>query len=53
MGIYADLITNDKCWQIGILKISEESNRRIVKINQETETQEMLAKICSISRLHQ
>ena len=49
-AVYADLITNDKCWQIGT-GISEESNRRIVKINQETETQEMLAKICSISWL--
>ena len=49
-ALYADLITNDKCWQIGT-GISEESNRRIVKINQETETQEMLAKICSISWL--
>ncbi len=49
-AFYADLITNDKCWQIGT-GISEESNRRIVKINQETETQEMLAKICSISWL--
>ncbi len=49
-ALYADLITNDRCWQIGT-GISEESNRRIVKINQETETQEMLAKICSISWL--
>ena len=49
-AVYADLITNDKCWQIGT-GISEESNRRIVKINQKTETQEMLAKICSISWL--
>ncbi|MDC3014069.1 DNA replication/repair protein RecF [Alphaproteobacteria bacterium] len=49
-AVYADLITNDMCWQIGT-GISEESNRRIVKINQETETQEMLAKICSISWL--
>lgn len=49
-AVYADLVTNDKCWQIGT-GISEESNRRIVKINQETETQEMLAKICSISWL--
>ncbi len=45
-----NLEVNNTCWQIGT-GISQEGKQRIVKINERSETQEMLSQICAVSWL--
>ena len=49
-ALSANLTTNITDWQIGT-GISEERKQRVIKINQQIESQAMLAQICAVSWL--
>ena len=49
-AISINLLTDDTCWQIGT-GISEYGKQRVIKINGQRATQEMLSQICAVSWL--
>ncbi len=49
-ALSANLITNNTCWNIGS-GISEDGSKRIIKINEQRESNEMLSQICAVSWL--
>ena len=49
-AVAAELMTDDVCWQLGTGIIDEDKNR-IIRINQQPDSQASLAKLCAVSWL--